>query len=432
MIKSSCSLLLCFCFFVSLAGQKNLQPAELQTLDGAVIHGKIDYRNWDLNPKEILFFLNDESPEQKIRVLDIKGFSVQTGESKWEKYVSFLGDIDRSPYRHVSGLDRTPEPRWSRDTFFIRTLVEGELSLYKLNDESGRVHYLAQKGDEPVQALVYKKYVYDDLAHMAYNSLYIRQIAKLVAECDPLLAQISKLGYTETSLIPFFDGYNRSSCNQGATTSFIEKKEKSIWVPYIFLGANISQLHFIGDSDPNRLVYHQMSSSNHAVFGAGFDFILGRTKEKSLLSAELLYTGYKTSGSYFELIDPNQSKLYATEIDLAYIKLQTFYRWIIYKGNWSPNLVFGISNGWSVKDDQKTFVTTQLFTFSKTEEYFAVRTGNGKSGFRPYETAYIAGVGLSHKKWRGEIRYERSNGFSSIFSVATPVRWWHFLIQYRF
>ena len=410
--------------------QKNYRPAEVYTRSG-VIQGEIDYKNWSVSPKEIRF-----TPEGgqggTFYVPDISGFRVEKSKGVWEKYVAFIGDIDQSSYRFAIDLDRSPDPHWGRDSFFVQVLQEGELSLFQLRDPTRKVHYLIRKGDGPIQALVYKKYISDDLAHSGYNSLYIRQIGLLAGDCREMLPLIGHLKYTEKSLLDFCTAYNRSSCNAGPPLIFENKKDKAVLRAYAMAGVNTLQLRFNSFADPNRLGYQEMPPSVNPAAGVGLDLVFARTNGRSILSNELFYTSYKTGGDYLEVTDANQQRYFSTEIDLAYVKLQTLYRHLLSKGKWKPYLGAGISNGLAVKERQTTTIESTFFSTVKTDVFPAVRTSDGQNGFRSYETGFIGCAGVRSEKWGAEVRYERNNGFSKLFSVATPVKVWHLMIRYAF
>jgi hypothetical protein len=131
--------------------QKNFVPGYLIDLKGDTLHGLIDFRNPDVNPDRISFKSNLNNTPVLFNPTSIKGFAVEN-----EIYESAIVTVDKSSNRtseisYYTGFDlRT-------DTVFLRTLIQGNKSLFYYFDMFGKEHFFI-KQDAEFELLVYKKY----------------------------------------------------------------------------------------------------------------------------------------------------------------------------------------------------------------------------------------------------------------------------------
>ena len=134
----------------SCFSQKNYLPGYVVTLTGDTVHGNIDYRNWDKNPRIISFKPSAGDEIIQYPVTGIKKFLVLD-----EMYESAIVRAETSPYQ-FDQLNFDKELKFRTDTIFLQAVIEGEKSLYYYKDKNAKEHFYIKSGQE-FELLVYKK-----------------------------------------------------------------------------------------------------------------------------------------------------------------------------------------------------------------------------------------------------------------------------------
>ena len=137
-----------FFTFISLAGFSNsgLFPGYYINEKGDTIHCKIEFNDWNLNPKTIRVEVNGKKME--FTPNDIRGFGVDG----YDNYLSARVQFHTAP---ISGKDVPSQfsDSVSTKTFFLKILDRGFYSLYDLVSTE-RVYLFFQLKDSSISELV--------------------------------------------------------------------------------------------------------------------------------------------------------------------------------------------------------------------------------------------------------------------------------------
>lgn len=136
--------------FLCAYGQENFLPGYIIDLKGDTTKGFIDYRNWDKNPKDVVFRNDTDGIKSTYKPLDIREFRVLD-----ELYEGAIVEIETSPVL-TAKLKPDPELYFAIDTTFLQTVIRGTKSLYYLKDRTGKSHFYTK--DSLFRLLIYKRY----------------------------------------------------------------------------------------------------------------------------------------------------------------------------------------------------------------------------------------------------------------------------------
>jgi hypothetical protein len=141
---------LLFFLFIAFAGYSNsrLFPGYYINLQGDSVHCKIEFNDWNLNPKTIRIEVGNKKME--FAPTDIRGFGVDG----YDDYLSARVQFHTAP---ISGKDVPLEfsDSVSTTTFFLKILDRGYYSLYDLVYPE-RVYLFMQHQDSSIAELVYR------------------------------------------------------------------------------------------------------------------------------------------------------------------------------------------------------------------------------------------------------------------------------------
>lgn len=404
----------------SLLAQSNFLNGEIVTNTGAVVSGQIDYKKWIKSPISVTF----QAPDKAIQVLtpqDLRAFTVILEDGSKQIYSSFTVDIDFASL-DLKKLDSKAEPDLVNKAVFLRNLVNGEINLYSLVDESDKRHYFISKGETLPKELTYRKYYYvkdrpdlpiTDLRtstgvnQVKINAAYKNELYNLMADNQQIKKEVfEKLPYKEKELVELVDTYNGES-------SYVRPFEKMIFRAEIKAG--IAVVNF---TPKNIFSGYDFPPHTGPSFGIGLNASIPRTQWS--IQNDLRYAKYQTerrlefSGDdYYEVVSLN----------FAYLKLQTTARYQIDLNNKvKPYLQGGILNGYLIKDE------------ISTKRYFYGEESNLETAGDPdkLEQGLIFGGGIILNKITAGIDYEISNGFAHGSNAKTIFKNLYLSVGYRF
>lgn len=198
-MKNCFLTLLLFCSFYSNA---QIQFEEGYYIDnsGNRVETLIRNKGWLNNPTDFTYQSSPNSSSRTATIQEVMEFGV--GEHL--KYIRFTGEVDISP-QHLKSLDDYPEPKFLRETVFLKVLLEGEVDLYKLKTGSKERYYIKEKGQD-IQPLIFKKYLQAD--KMATNYKYRNQLYSSFNCQDVSAKELTKIDYKEKDLLEYFKNYH--------------------------------------------------------------------------------------------------------------------------------------------------------------------------------------------------------------------------------
>ena len=159
--------------------------------------------DWNENPSEIEFKLNESDTSKKATIKEVKEFGI----NDISKYIRADTKIDLST-EELSKLNTVRNPIWSDEQLFLKVLVSGKATLYSYNGRSLQ-RFFYSLSDSTIQQLVYKEYLVDeggnqDNFKLATNNGYMQQLFLQVRCPETTMSSISTLSYTKSQLVKYF------------------------------------------------------------------------------------------------------------------------------------------------------------------------------------------------------------------------------------
>lgn len=395
--------------------QKNLEPAYLITLKGDTLNGFIHNRNKEKNPKSVVFRKEIGGQDISYKPTEIKKFKILD-----EVYESAIVTIDDSPIKDDE-LTFSKEFQPRVDTIFLRTLFEGEKSLFYYLDEKRREHFFIRQGSD-FERLVYKKFLVhvDGHKNIKTNKSFIGQLSLYFQNCPSIQPKISQLQYYSRDLINVFQHYY--SCTE-SNLDFQQKNEKILTEFGGIAGLTSTKLRFYS-SKYEYLVNEDFPESIDLAAGFSLDIILPRNHRKWSIYNELLYNSYTAKGEY-EVSSDYLITRTETTLEYSYIRLNNLLRFKYPVQNMFMFLNAGVSNGFAIKE------TNALRKESAVYSKVSVMNTKAVDHSTKLEQGVLLGVGSQFKNYSFEARYEKGNGMSRTMGLKSSTTRLHFLLGYR-
>lgn len=275
-------VIFCTLFCLStVSAQKNYLPGNIKKNSGETVEGFIDYKGWDINPKQIKFRTSAESPVVVYTISDLISFEV-TGKDKFVR-----ADIteDMKPV-NVSDLNNIPEKPSVNTTVFLRELFRNErIGLYFLKDF--KYHFFVQDGNGKFDELIYQVTFSSDYSKVVNRSVFQNQLLTYFPERRSdadVVAALAKLNYIEKDLTNFF---------YYITNTRPKKHEKVKPVLFAGTGVAFSTMKVTGAT---KIADHSIKSSTSPLFFIGADFGTRRGGPALLrLQAQYYSANYQSS-----------------------------------------------------------------------------------------------------------------------------------------
>lgn len=247
--------------------------------------------DWRDNPTKIKYKTVGSDEVKTVEIDDIVEFSIDNSS----KYIRETIDIDRST-DNLNALSENRKPNFKSETLFLKTLVEGEFSLYEYTDQNIK-RFFFSLGNQPIKQLVYKLYKLSN-NQVGKNEHYKQQLFNSL-KCSDISLGVKKLEYKHTELIKIFINYNK--CKNSDFVIFEEKSKKNTLTFSVRVGLNRSSLS-IQNSLTNLL---NVDFDNELSFriGGEVEYILPFNKNKWGIIIEPTYQYYTskktTKSSYY-------------------------------------------------------------------------------------------------------------------------------------
>lgn len=206
------------------------------------LKGFIDYRNWSRNPDIIYFKTADEATVRAYGSGDISGFYVHG-----ETYVKAEIQRNISPVRE-SELTESTVPLTVVDTAFLLAVVDGERSLYYLNDENDRIQLYVGQGQQ-YEMLIYYRYKRKTEAGTSIISpdRYKQQLKNYFSDCPAVESKFANMSYSRNAIVKIFGQYYKACGNK---PKFISTKERISLETGIVAGLSATSISFTGKGFP--------------------------------------------------------------------------------------------------------------------------------------------------------------------------------------
>ena len=392
-----------FCTY-KINAQNNLQEAYIINKSLDTLSGYLDYQNWENNPKEIKFQLTKTGSPKTYSVDDIISFKVNG-----EKYFAQDVEIEVSP-RTTYKINAIAGLRLIEDRVFVKTIMQGEKSLYYLKTADGiESFYIGTEKD--IELLVFKKYLtlQGRKSYAVENNKYKGQLRKYLSNCQNISNKFKRLEYNGSALRDLFEYYY--DCE---TPTYLKEKSKNDYVLGAFAGITNTSLKF---NSSNRKYLSRINYPSSLSFTGGLsgEFAPAVNLKKWSLKTELAFSYYNSNATYIEDLNNDNSTTTNTEFEFTYLKFNNI---IGYKYWLNENaLLFGagFSYGMLLQNKNERKITTKFFS-SVTEE-----TRPAIEFIKSFEIGFLFDIGFRFKKSSVILRYETGNGMSQMTSVKSTV-----------
>lgn len=387
--------------------QENYLPATTIGLNGDSTKGYIDYQNWKRNPEQIYFKHKTDSIKFTLTAHDIAGFKVSD-----EIYVSAMVKTEISPDR-TDMLSYFSELLIQPDTVFLQAKVQGDRSLYFLENKTGKGQFYI-KTDTAFELLIYKKYLKKQNGNniIIENNLFKGQLAIYLQDCPEIRKLINNTKYTQQSLEKLFGYYY--SCTQSAT-DFIKPTEKTATEFGILAGVSLTSIRIrTSNNYYSHLVKTDYGISPYVSAGLFFSIVLPRNRRKFSIYNELIYTSYNLEGQYTS----SKNVTIDTRFGYSYIKMNNLLRYSYPEGKVFVFFNGGFSNGIAINE-----INVKKVNGAEVSKALEIT--------RKHEQGLLLGGGIKTNRFSYEIRFERGNGISNKVTTSTITNRFFFIVGYR-
>jgi hypothetical protein len=254
--------------------------------------------DWKNNPVNFKYKLQiDDKEIKEENITTTSEFSIDNECT----YKRFKVEMDHS----TNETDRLPisgAPIWNEDTLFLRTLVEGDATLYEYLGGSIRKFFYETKTSK-IQQLIYLKYTSEEnegIGKISENNSYQKQLYDNVSCGNITIKDMTELTYKKEYLSAYFTKYNE--CKNPLSIKAKPKQKKGELLLRITPSINFVSLTVPARNDRNVNV----NANNKTFFKIGFEgeYILPYNKKKWSLFIDPTYLNYEnettsTEKSYF-------------------------------------------------------------------------------------------------------------------------------------
>ena len=370
------TLLIVTLFPLFSLAQGNYKPGYVVNLTGDTLHGFIDYREWENNPRSILFknTINQTKPEN---------FSVHTSNAfaiiNAEYYQKFAVRLSTDK-TDINNLPLAIDTTFIMDTVFLRLDTRGKyFSLFTYTDNIKSRFFALETGhNTPVELSYHVYYNAAESSSLQRLNTYRDQLRyfsqKAGADSGKIAQQILITNYSESELVKITQLIN-GSFNQQFTP---QKRNGNRWL----LGAaiNYSTLKLLiragssFGSDKNT-----NSSSVLPKIDAGIDLFVNKATQRLLVRLELGLTAnkYDISVSDMNSVPQANSKLNFTQ----------------YIPSFTPQIIYNFYN----KESLNVFIGVGAsLTFAIYNQYQYVTTYQGnfaessQKNYPPFNKFWVA------------------------------------------
>ena len=314
------------------AAQNNYKPGYLILLKGDTLHGFINCKAWNRNPKEFTFkdSLNDSKPKNfsasNARAIVIPGYKI---------YNRFVVDISQDEVNEGS-ISPVLNTKHITDTVFLDLIDSGKnVTLYQYTDKIKERFFINEKNAQPVELILHVYPDPDHFSELRRQEIYKRQLqhlaAKYLAQFQQVVNEAQGAAYKKEDIENIVFEINGAD---KATTFTMTKTYKA----RSFAGFGLSALavHDFGTDDylpllPNKYPDTKTQQAVSGEINLGEDIFFSQ-KEKSLILRLELHAAYSGNST----ITDNESG----------ILLEQYHTLAV---SFNPQLLFNIYNSGSAK-----------------------------------------------------------------------------------
>ena len=325
-LKSIYSLaVILICSLHATWSQVNFEEGYYVNNEGEKTSGFIKNLDWENNPTEFEFSKTLDGTSETLTTKSVSEFSVKNGA----KYVRYKVPLDRSS-DDMNRLSSERSPSFTNETLFLKSLVEGNYTLFEFVDRNLR-RFFYQKNLGEVEQLVYKRFKLSEY-EIGENRFY-RQQLKLINECSEITEkELKKLQYEKNSLKGLFVKLNKCSGSE----SLVEfDKKRTVVNFYLKGGVSTNSFEIIRETFSGS-EFDKVSGLVGYRLGVEIEFVLPFNKNKW---AAVLDPNYRTVSD-----EPNLSNDREVVVDFTSLEIPIGIRHYMFMNDNSKLFVDGFLN----------------------------------------------------------------------------------------
>lgn len=242
--------------------------------------------DWENNPTDIDYKINENSEKKNITINKIKEFGIYD----ISKFVRANVAIDRSS-NSLNKMSYKKEPVFKDELLFLKVLVEGESNLYEYVDRN-LYRYFIKTEEIDLEQLIYKEYLTGQ-SKILKNLGYKSQLWKYLKCSTFSIKTVEKINYKRRDLVSFFIAYN--TCNDHTYETYSKKQKRDFFNLSIRPGINSSSLSIDNFTTSNPIVTADFDTETSYRFGIEAEFILPFNKNKWAFIIEPTYQSYAST-----------------------------------------------------------------------------------------------------------------------------------------
>ncbi|PHI18079.1 hypothetical protein CEQ90_19755 [Lewinellaceae bacterium SD302] len=187
--------------------------------DNTRVESLINNKDWNSNPTEFEYKVNDLTEPVLISIENVKEFGVYSST----KYIRDTIEVDISS-TNIRTLSKNRNPILREKIVFLNVLIDGPASLYEYRN-SGIVQYYFKTDQNQVEHLVFKNYelINDRGRQIKENNRYKQQLSVGLQDGCIQAKSFGRLKYSKSSLSKLITEYN--SCNNSSKDAFVIMKD---------------------------------------------------------------------------------------------------------------------------------------------------------------------------------------------------------------
>lgn len=313
--------------------QNNYKKGYIITNDDTEKECYIKNEGWLNTPNQFQYKTSLDSNYKIGTLKNIKEFGI----SNTLKYIRFNVNIDKSSSK-LDKLDHSRQSSFVKETLFLKTLVQGSVSLFSYRNGS-LVRFFYKKEKEQINQLEYK--LYKSISNRIGKNLnYLKQLREYFP-CKK--TRTKKTKYEERDLVEYFIKYN--SCDTKSLSSLkninysVKKKGKSKLNLYAKLGFNFSKLQL---SLPGSLYNksREVNFDSKTIFAPGIEleYLMPFNNNKWALFIDPSYQSYNSEVLEVHPLLTSQNRTY--KINYNSIELPIGIRHYLFLNNIEKHKLF--------------------------------------------------------------------------------------------
>lgn len=348
----------------------------------------IKNEDWRNKPNFFFFKMNADSEEKVKDIKSVKEFGIDNF-SKYERHEVL---IDTSAI-NIDKINEKKNPEWSKQTVFLKIIVEGDAKLYEFVDGSLRKYFYSFKGSK-VEQLVYKQYYKELDSYMVMENKYFQQQLWNTVKCTSTKKErISRIEYKSDDLSEYFLEVNNCDGNKAITASNTMKKNLGFIQIKVKGGVNFSKFT-INTAYPNSSssIYPvEFENKIGGTAGVEIEYVLGFNRNKWSIFYEPSFQSYNSEKR--KIVPANTP--FDWKVDFKSIDNR-----------------FGIRHHMFLGEESRLFLSAGIaYKYILGSPQVTVKvSGNDNENYRvdlESSVNYTVGLGFSYKKSDFEVRYSR-------------------------